>query len=241
MSNLTPEMLGWLEQIRQSALSYDDSEEYFPWGTRTFSRGMKGNNFLFVLDEKHKTSLEVLLRLPAATATQALEQPFVARHKSMGFKGWLTVKIKEQAALEMVLPWIAVSYALSKPVRQPNELVEGEDPIVLTMLEAVRRAAMSYDDIEEFFPYGSRAFRRRKGQIFLYASEGDDCLNVSVRLPLGVREYALTLPFVSVPKYIGPKGWLEAQVSTEAELQTVLPWIDFSFEMNKPARRSKAK
>ncbi len=241
MADLTPEMFDMLEQIRQSALSHDDSEEYFPWGTRTFSRGLRGNNFLFVLEQKRQDGLEVLLRLPTATATQALEQPFVERHKSMGFKGWLTVTVKEPAELEMVLPWIAVSYALSKPVRQPDEVVAGENPTILAMLDTVRQAAMSYGDIEEFFPYGSRAFRRLKGQIFLYASEGDDCLNISVRLPLGVREYALGLPFVSVPKYIGPKGWLEAKVSIEAELQTVLPWIDFSFEMNKPARRSKAK
>ena len=241
MANLTPQMFSLLEQIRQCALSYDDSNEYFPWGTRTFSRSLKGNNFLFVLEQKRKNGLEVLLRLPPAIATQALEQPFVERHKSMGARGWLTCIVGAQAELEMVLPWIAISYALSKPVRQPDELVTGEDPTGLEMLDTVRQAAMSYGDIEEFFPYGSRAFRRRKGQIFLYAYEGDGCLNVSVRLPLGMREYALSLPFTSVPKYIGPKGWLEAQVSTQAELETVLPWIDFSFEMNQPARCSKAK
>ena len=64
---------------------------------------------------------------------------------------------------------------------------------------------------------------------------------MNVRLPFGEREFALTLPNVDIPKYIGHKGWVGIKVSTQDELDLAMPWIQVSYEENKPRRKGKAK
>lgn len=239
MTEVAPEILDLLEQVRQKALSYPDAEEHFPWGTRTFFREMKGRNFLFVNEKPDQ--VEVTFRVPLGQREEILAESFVEANKNMDQRGWLVAKIKTQEELDRILPWIETSYALNKPMRSRDELLPGEAPQVLDFLEQVRQIALSYDDIEEFFPYGGRAFRPRKGQIFLHANEGDDHLYLNVRLPIGEREYALSLPFVDVPKYIGHKGWVGVTVRTQEELDLALPWIGVSYDMNRPVRKSRAK
>lgn len=239
MVKVAPEVLELLEQVRQQALSYDEAEEYFPWGSRAFSRRLKGRNFLFTTERADH--LEVMVWLPLETQQAALNLPFVERHKYMSDNGWVKAKVSTPEELAVVLPWIAVSYYLSKPVRAPSEVLPGEVPYVLDFLEQVRQVALTYENIEEYFPFGSRAFRSLKSQIFLYVNEGVDFLDVRVRLPLGEREYALSLPFVEVPAYIGHKGWVCAKIRTSDELATVLPWIAVSYDLNKPVRKGKAR
>lgn len=237
MNQLSPELLDLLEQIRQIALGFEGAEEYFPWGTRAFFREIKGRNFLFV--NPQADYLEVIFRLPLGQKEKALTLPFVEQHKSMS--NWLSARIHTQDELDALVPWLKVSYELSKPFRGKDEYLEGEPPQILAFLEQLRQAALGYGDIEEYFPFGDRAFRRKKGQIFIYAGEGDDHLYVNVRLPLGEREYALSLPYVEVPKYIGHRGWVGAKVRTQEEMEIVLSWIPLSYELNQPARKSKVK
>ncbi len=239
MLNFAPEVYDFLEQVRESALGYEGAEEYSPWGTRAFFREVKGRNFLFVIEQPDH--LEVLVRLYSRERAVALGLPFVETHKSMGNRGWVSVKIRRQEELDRVLPWIKLSYDLNKPFRTKADYMEGETVEILDFLEQVRQVALGYKDIEEYFPFGDRAFRKRKGKIFVYASESDEHLYVNVRLPLGEREDALELPFVEVPKYLGHRGWVGAKVRTQEELDTVLPWIQTSYELNNPPRKSRLK
>lgn len=238
MLNVTPEVEELLDQVRQTALEFPDAEETFPWGTRTFSREIKGNNFLFIFPQPDH--LELVFKLPRPPKDAALKLPFVEPHKSMERRNWLSARVRTPAELEKVLPMLKSSYKMAKPLRGPTDALPDEDLKILEFLETARQAAHKYGDVEEFFPYGSRAFRQRKGQIFLYASEGDDWLNLRVRLPFGEREFALTLPNVEIPKYIGPKGWVEVQVRDQADLDLTLPWIDLSFQENRPKRKAKS-
>jgi hypothetical protein len=116
-----------------------------------------------------------------------------------------------------------------------------EIPELIEFLAEIRQIAHSYGDIEEYFPFGERAFRIRKGKIFLYTEEHGNCLYVSVRLPFGEHGYALSLPFVEVPKYIGHQNWVGVKVSNREELETLLPWLPISFAMNNPPKKSKSK
>lgn len=240
MAEITPEVLDLLEQVRQIVLSYEEAEEYFPWKSRAFFRSLKGRNFLFANEQPDY--LEVTFRLPSSEKERALKLPFIQVHKYMDERGWVNANIRTQAELDQIVPWLRLSYDMNKPFRSKTELVDGETPEPLDFLEQVRHNALSYeDDIEEYFPYGDRAFRSRRGQIFLYAGEQENSLYVNVRLPLGEREYALSLPYVDIPKYIGHKGWVGAKIHTQEELDIVLPWIGISYTMNKPVRKSKAK
>ena len=94
---ITPEILDLLEQARQVALSYEDTEEYFPWGTRSYFREIKGRNFLFIYEPKDH--VELLFRVPLKDKAAALDLPFVEVHKSMADKGWLTARVRTEAQL----------------------------------------------------------------------------------------------------------------------------------------------
>ena len=239
MLDVAPEVAELLEQVREVALGYEDSQEAFPWGTRSFFREIKGRHFLFAYEQKDH--LELLFRVPMQDKVLALSLPFVEVHKSMGSRGWLTARTRNQDELEAVLPMLRLSYVLAKPFRHPEDALPGEKLELIGFLEQVRQVAFTYPDVEEYFPFGDRAFRSRKSQIFLYASEQDESIFVSVRLPSGEREFALTLPNVEIPRYIGHKGWVGVKVGNPDDLSMVLPWIDLSYEENKPKRKSKAK
>jgi hypothetical protein len=215
--------------VRRLALSYPDTAEIFSWKYFNYYRQLKGRNFLFA--NAPKDVLEVLFKVPLGERDTALELPFVQVYPSMGHKGWLIAKIKLPEELEKIIPFTRLSYEMSQPFRGKNDTVPGELPEILDFLEQVRNVALSFGEVEEYFPHGERAFKRVKGKIFLYAEEYLDCLYVCVLLPMGVREYAQSLPFVEIPKYIGASGWLAAKVKTQAELATVLAWVELSFDM----------
>jgi len=240
MRQLTPELLELLNEVRQMALSYEDVEEYTPWGTLCFFRDIKGRNFLFVNDQL-EGCLEVMVKLLPAQRAPILSLPFVDMHKSMGKGGWVSAKIKNQDELAQVIPWIGWSYDLNKPIRTKEDLLPDESLEVLNFLAQIRQVAMGYEDIEEYYPFGSRAFRKNKGKIFLYASEQDDYLYLQVRLTPMERDYALTLPFVEVPRYIGHQGWVAGSVRTQEELDIMLPWISESYNINQPVRKGRAR
>ena len=234
-----PEILDMVETVRERALALPDAEEYFPWGTRAYFRQMKGRNFLFVADKPDH--LIVTLWVVGYSRDEALRLPYIAAHTSMGHKGWLDATIRTRAELDPVLDLIAHSHTISNPFRSPADVLPGEDPQSLEFLAQLRAAIGRDDDIEEFFPYGDRAWRPRKGQIFAYASERNGSLYVNVRLPLDEHEYALSLPFTDVPKYIGHKGWIGTDVTTSDELEMVLGWLPMSYEMNNPPRKGRVK
>lgn len=234
----------FLEQIRQIALDYPDTEEYFQWRDRAFFRGIKGRNFLYA--NERKDHLEVLLRIPPGKQAEISELPFVEQHKSIGHKGWFIARIRKQSELDAVKPFIAISYEINKPFRTVADRIEGENPAVIDYLEQVRQKALSFSEdgtteIEEYFPFGDRAFRVVGGKIFLYASEYDEGLYLNVRLPMGIREHALSMPNVEVPKYIGHQGWVGVRVKTPEQLNTAITWIDISYEENLVKKKSRKK
>ncbi len=238
-----PSVLDLLDQLRQVALEFRDSEEYSPWGNRAFFRELKGRNFLFANEKKDH--LEVVFRPPPGQKEKALVLPFVEDTGFMGYRGWLVAKITTPEELDRLKPWIELSYTINQPFRTAKDFLPGEVPGLLEMLEEVRQLALTFGngdrDIEEYFPFGDRAFRRRKGKIFLYAGENGDSLTFSVRLPSSEREYAISLPFVEVPKYIGHKGWVAVKVGSREEMEFLLPWLQMSFDLNQPARKMKKK
>lgn len=244
MAEIPPELKENLEeilaQVREIALGFENTEEYAPWGNRAFFRDIKGCNFLFA--NPKDDYLNLVLRLPKSQKAEALQLPFIEPDKSLGeHRGWLSAKVHSPEELEIILPWLKISYNLNNPFRGKADTLEGENSFVLEALEEIREKALSFGDIEEFFPYGGRAFRKRKGQIFLHADELEEYLNVTVRLPLGEREFALNLPYVEIPKYIGNKGWVSAKIRSPEELEIALAWVEISFHMNQPVRKKALK
>src|SRR3954467_12481556 len=99
---VSQEVLELLEEVRQQALSFENAEEAFPWGTRVFFRDLKGRNFLFA--NTKEDYLEVTLRLPKEQKAQVLELPFVEPSRYM--TNWVNANVRTQEELDHISPWL---------------------------------------------------------------------------------------------------------------------------------------
>ena len=104
-----------------------------------------------------------------------------------------------------------------------------------------RKVANAYPDIEEYFPYGSRAFRPLGGKIFLYTTEFDDALYLIVKPSPITKDYALTLPYVDIPKYFGPSGWIGVTCANQEELENGLLWLEESYKITNTPKKSRTR
>jgi predicted DNA-binding protein (MmcQ/YjbR family) len=102
---------------------------------------------------------------------------------------------------------------------------------------ALRRAALAYPETREDHPWGESAFKVR-GKVFLFMSEAEDCLRLSMKLP-EAREFALLLPFAQPTGYgLGKSGWVTATFGPREvlPLPLLLDWMDESFRAVAPKR-----
>src|SRR5690348_2290209 len=117
MAALVPqEVLELLEEVRQQALSFENAEEAFPWGNRVFFRDLKGRNFIFA--NTKEDYLEVTFRLPKAEKAKVLKLVFAEPSSYM--PNWVNAKVRTQAELDQISPWLKVSYDLNKPFRSKD-------------------------------------------------------------------------------------------------------------------------
>lgn len=98
---------------------------------------------------------------------------------------------------------------------------------VVDWLAEVRRSALALPGAWEDHPWGEHpVFKTANGKVFVFCGvdqQGD--LVGTVKLPPAEGEEALSLPFVSVARYVGRFGWVTARVSNEFELEVVLDWL----------------
>ena len=99
----------------------------------------------------------------------------------------------------------------------------------------LRHAALAYPDAYEEFPWGERALKV-KGKVFVFLSQHEGGLNVTVKLPRsGPTE--LLLPFASPTGYgLGKSGWVTARFGAEDDipLSLLCGWIDESYRAIAP-------
>ena len=106
-------------------------------------------------------------------------------------------------------------------------------------LEAVRNAALGLPGAWEDHPWGQEpVFKNAKGKIFVFCGLGaGTAFSATVKLPPAEGEEALSLPFVSVARYVGRYGWVTVGVSNPFELEVLLEWIARSYEVVGGAKR----
>ena len=76
-----------------------------------------------------------------------------------------------------------------------------------------------------------------RGKIFVFLGQGDDTLNLTVKLPR-TADAALGLPFTSPTRYrLGRSGWVTARFPKDAEipLDMFYDWIDESYRAVAPS------
>ena len=69
---------------------------------------------------------------------------------------------------------------------------------------AIRRHALTLPEAYEDRPWGHPVFKLPPNKVFVFMSEGEDPVRVTVKLDAEEREAALTQSFISVAKYVGP-------------------------------------
>jgi predicted DNA-binding protein (MmcQ/YjbR family) len=104
---------------------------------------------------------------------------------------------------------------------------------------ALRKHALAFPQTDEHFPWGHSAFKvKGKVFLFLYRSEEEGFLSLSVKLPVSGK-MALTLPFTSPTEYgLAKSAWVTArfEADTEIPIDMLREWIDESFRAIAPRR-----
>jgi predicted DNA-binding protein (MmcQ/YjbR family) len=92
---------------------------------------------------------------------------------------------------------------------------------------AVRAHALAQPGAYEDRPWGHPVFKLPPNKVFVFMSEAEDPVRVTVKLDAEEREAALTQPFVEVARYVGRYGWVTVRV-VDADVLTMT--LDFVAE-----------
>ena len=107
---------------------------------------------------------------------------------------------------------------------------------------AIRQLALSFPDAREDHPFGpeSHVFKVGSGsRMFAILHDGPP-VTATLKLTKEEREIALTLPSVSVAKYVGRYGWVTARVEDADCLEAALEWVRESFWLRAPVETREA-
>ena len=104
--------------------------------------------------------------------------------------------------------------------------------------EAVRRHALTLPEAYEDRPWGHPVFKLPPNKVFVFMSEGEEPVRVTVKLDAEEREAALTQPFIGVAKYVGRYGWVTVDVIDDDALTMVLDWVAESWWLKAETPRS---
>ncbi len=90
---------------------------------------------------------------------------------------------------------------------------------------AVRAHALAQPGAYEDRPWGHPVFKLPPNKVFVFMSEAEDPVRVTVKLDPEEREAALTQPFVEVARYVGRYGWVTVRVVDADVLTMALDWV----------------
>lgn len=111
------------------------------------------------------------------------------------------------------------------------------------LFDSLHTFALSFDGAFEDHPFGldTTVYKAPNGKMFVICSEdAAGALLATVKLTPDEGAAALTLPFVSVARYVGRYGWVTAHIREEVELDITLEWVRRSFDLVAPKRRAKS-
>src|SRR5690348_13731387 len=101
--------------------------------------------------------------------------------------------------------------------------------------DALRTFALSLPGAWEDHPWGDSVYKNAKGKIFLFVGEDESgATTATLKLTPDEGTAALTLPFVSVARYVGRFGWVTARFTADVERDIVLEWVQRSYDLLTP-------
>jgi predicted DNA-binding protein (MmcQ/YjbR family) len=105
----------------------------------------------------------------------------------------------------------------------------------MTYDDRVRALALSFPETYEDSPWGHPVFKVANNKMFAAMSNPGEPLTLTVKLTAEERELALTMPYVSVARYVGRYGWVTAVIGDDEALDNSLEWLRESYWLNAPA------
>ena len=106
-----------------------------------------------------------------------------------------------------------------------------------TPFDTLRRAALTYPEAHEDFPWGETAIKVR-GKMFLLMHRGEDRFGATMKLPAS-RYFALEYPFAKPTGYgLGRSGWISAtfEAGEPPAMDVLLAWLDESYRAVAPKK-----
>jgi len=100
---------------------------------------------------------------------------------------------------------------------------------------AVRAHALAQPGAYEDRPWGHPVFKLPPNKVFVFMSEAEDPVRLTVKLDPEEREAALTQEFVSVARYVGRYGWVTVHVVDPDVLTMALDWVAESWWLKATA------
>jgi predicted DNA-binding protein (MmcQ/YjbR family) len=104
----------------------------------------------------------------------------------------------------------------------------------MTYADRVRALALSFPQTYEDAPWGFPVFKVGANKLFVWMTEHDDGVDVTLKVTAEEREIAELLPWVRRASHVGRYGWITAEVTSDEILEATLEWIRESYWLKAP-------
>ena len=113
-----------LERIQQYAAGFEGAWPDHPWGHESPVYKLANQRIFVFTGQTEDGAATVMVKLGRDAAEEAKLLSFVKTAPYIGRHGWVQATIRDEAELEIVLPWIDRSYELVAP--QPKSRPRGK-------------------------------------------------------------------------------------------------------------------
>ena len=104
-----------------------------------------------------------------------------------------------------------------------------------TYTDRVRALALSFPQTHEDAPWGFPVFKVGANTLFVWMTENDERVDVTLKLTAEEREIAELLPWVRRASHVGRYGWVTVEVTSDETLEVALEWVRESYWLKAPA------
>jgi predicted DNA-binding protein (MmcQ/YjbR family) len=240
--------------VRELCLAFPEAEEFESHGSPNF-RARKGKVFaVWALNHHGDGHVALWLNTPAMEQSRLIaSSPQIYKPPYVGPSGWIGVELNRGFSWKRVIELVHMAYRNSSPAKlvaradrapvvaaptvkmKPEEIDRLKAPQALKMLALMRKLCLALPETDEGSSFGSPTWRVGKKVFANLCDYGNRGLGLTATFWVGIeRQGPLEMdPRLSIPPYIGAKGWMALDVSkgaNERELRDFLieSWRHFA-------------
>ena len=221
--------------VRELCLAFPDAEEFESHGSPNF-RARKGKVFaIWALNHHGDGHVGLWLNTPALEQSRLLaSSKHLYKPAYVGPSGWIGIELNKGISWKRVCELVHMAYVNSSPAKlvakisappstaaptvkmKPEEIDRLLAPRARKVLALVRRICTQLPETDESASMGSVAWRTRKKGFFMLYDHGK---GLTAQFWVGIeRQGPLEMdPHLSIPKYMGPMGWMAMDLSKDLD------------------------